>query len=186
MRRVVLVVWAVVAVSLMGCAGNREVVLKAAAQTRQDVFQVALTSQAIPEKALLSIELPVKTFKARFVNSYFKHSDPPYTVVVNIDGQSIELTDEPVLEDLPGNPENNPEVGRGWRYTFKAKLHLSTGNHKIIIAIPESDVAIERDVTLVEGENLLKMHPIYRASSFQKTKYQKFGNGIQGFLVSLN
>lgn len=164
MRRMNLVAWVVVVTSLMGCAGNREAILQASAQTRQDVFQVAQTPQIAPGKALLNIEFPVKTFKARFVNLYIKHTDPPYTAIVNIDGQSIELTDEPVLEDLPGDFKNNPEAGTGWKYLFKKSIQLAPGSHRITIAVPQSDVVVEKELNLKAGENLLKFTPKYIAS----------------------
>jgi hypothetical protein len=169
---------------LVGCAGNREAVLKATAQTRQDVYQVTLQPKVLSGKALLKIEFSIKSFKARLVNTYFKYTD--FTTIINIDGQSMELTDEPVLEDLLGNPEINPEVGRGWRYIFKSNLLLSPGNHRITIAMPQLDVVVERDLTLIEGESLLNIVPIYKTSSYQKSKYPKFENGLYKLVLNLN
>lgn len=186
MKNLNLVVGMLVIVLLAGCAGNREAVLKATAQKRQDVYQIALQSHVDSGKSLLKIEFPVKPFKARFINTYSKHSDPPYTVVVNIDGQPIELTDEPVYEDLLGNQELNPEVGRGWRYIFKKNLQLSPGDHRITIAVPLSDIVLEKELSLKEGENLLKITPVYRSSTYQKTKYPRYENGIQELVVNLN
>ena len=89
----------VVLSALSGCAGNRSTVLKAAGSTRQDVFQEYSESDSRSDRALLNIEFTIKCFKGRFINTYLKYSDPPYTVTVNIDGQSTVLSDEPVLEE---------------------------------------------------------------------------------------
>ncbi|MFA7061007.1 MAG: hypothetical protein WC156_09335 [Pedobacter sp.] len=186
MRRLILLALAVTVATLMGCAGNREAVLKATVQTRQDVFQVVQTSQVASEKALLNIEFPVKAFKARFVDLYIKHSNPPYTVIVNIDGQSIELTDEPVLEEVEGDFKNNPEAGTGWKYVFKKSLQLAPGAHRITIAVPQSDVVVEKELTLNTGENLLKLTPTYIASISRYSNYPRFSLGLRGVTVQLN
>ena len=180
-----LVAWMIAVASLAGCAGNREAVSKATVQTRQDVFQVVQVPQVTPEKALLKIEFPVKTFKARIVNTYVKHSDPPYTAVVNIDGQIIELMDEPVLEDLPGDFKINPEAGTGWKYVFKKTLQLAPGTHRITIAIPQSDVVVEKEFTLNAGENLLKLAPVYKSSATRDPNYPRFSRGLQGVTAQL-
>jgi hypothetical protein len=185
-RIIRLAVWMIVAVSLVGCAGNRGAVLKASVQTRQDVFQEVQTPRSAPGKALLQIELPLKTFKARIVNTYVKHSDPPYTAVVNIDGQAAELIAEPVLEDLPGDFRDNPEAGTGWKYVFKKTLLLEPGSHRITIAVPLSGVVVEKELTLAAGENRIKFKPIYNASIVRYPNFPRFSQGIQDITVTLN
>ncbi|ABL01243.1 hypothetical protein [Pelobacter propionicus] len=186
MRIIILVAWAIVMVSIAGCAGNRETVLKATAQTRHDIFQVVPSSQIVPGKALLKIEFPIKTYKARLGGKYFKHNDPPYTAIVNIDGQTVELTDEPVLEDLSGDFMKNPEVGTGWKYVFKKILQLKPGSHRITIAIPLSNIVTEKSINLKDGENILKIGPKYITPVSRYSRYPRFSHGLSGITVQLN
>lgn len=175
-----------VVVSMAGCAGNRNAVVKAGESTRQDVFKEVSDSAALPGKALLKIDFPLKNFKARFVETYVKHSDPPYTVIVNIDGQSVVLVNEPVLEDLPGDFKENPEVGTGWKYNFKKTLALQPGKHHVSVALPVSDVIIEKEVDLKEGENVLQLSPKYIASISRYPNFPRFSHGIRSIATKLN
>ena len=177
---------AMIMVSMSGCAGNRNAVVTAGESKRQDVFKEATASAAESGKALLKIEFPVKNFKTRIVETYIKHSDPPYTVTINIDGQSVVLMSEPVLEDLSGDFMKNPEVGTGWKYNFKNELLLEPGKHRVTIAVPLSDVIIEKDVTLHSGENLLQLTPIYKASVTRYQDYPRFNHGLIHVAVRLN
>lgn len=185
MTRVVSVVWMIVAVSLAGCAGNRDAVVKATVQTRQDVFQVVQTARIEPGKALLKIEFPVKTYKTRIGTRYIKHTDPPFTAVVNIDGQTVELTDEPVLEDLPGDFMKNPEAGTGWKYVFRKTVLLEPGRHRFAIAVPQADVVVEKELVLNAGENLLQLAPVYNSSISRYPNYPRFSHGFRGITVRL-
>lgn len=169
-----------------GCAGNRNAVVKAGESTRQDVFQEASDSKPISGKALLKIEFPVKGYKARFINTFIKHSDPPYTVTINIDGQSVVLTDDPVLEDLPGDFKGNPEAGTGWKYNFRKELRLEPGKHHVTIAIPLADVVIEKDVTVIAGMNHMQLVPVYNACVMRYRNYPRFSHGLDSVAVKLN
>jgi len=140
MKTFVNLILVVVLASITGCAGNRDLIAKTSIASRQDVFQEVQTTQAVPGRAVLKVGFSIKNFKARFINTYYKHTDPPYTAILNIDGQTAVLSDDPVLEDLPGDFKNNPEVGTGWRYNFKKTLQLQPGKHHVSIAVPLSDV----------------------------------------------
>jgi len=175
-----------VVVSMSGCAGNRNAIVKAGESTRQDVFKEATASAAVSDKALLKIDFPVKNFKARFIENYIKHTDPPYTITINIDGQSVVLASEPVLEDISGDFKENPEVGTGWKYNFKKELLLETGKHHVTIAVPLSDVVIEKDVTLKAGANLMQLAPVYNASISRYPNYPRFSHGLRSAVVKVN
>jgi hypothetical protein len=186
MMRVMLGVLMIAAVTLAGCAGNRDAVAKATLQTRQEVFQVVQTARIEPGKTLLRIEFPVKTYKARIGTKYIKHTDPPFTAVVNIDGQTVELTDEPVLEDLPGDFMKNPEAGTGWKYVFRKILLLEPGQHRIAIAVPRAGVVVQKELALNPGENLLQLAPVYNSCILRYSNYPRFSHGIRGIKVQLN
>jgi hypothetical protein len=172
--------------SLSGCAGNGNAVLKAGQSTRQDVFQEYPESQVTPGKAQLQIEFPVKTFSARIFTTYVKHNDPPYTVIINIDGQSVELTDEPVLEDLAGDIRDNPEAGTGWKYNFRKTLLLEPGKHRVTVAVPLSDVVAEKELLLHAGINLMQIVPEYNTSSSRHPGYSGFDHGLTTVQIKLN
>jgi hypothetical protein len=181
-----MVLLVMVLVMLPGCTCNKNAVARAVESTRLDVFKEVFNSAAVPGKAILKVEFPVKNFKTRIVETYIKHSDPPYTVTINIDGQSVVLTNDPVLENLPGDFMKNPEVGTGWKYNFKKELLLEPGNHRVTIAVPLSDIVIEKDVMLNAGANLLQLTPVYKASVSRNTQYPRFNHGLARVAVKLN
>lgn len=187
MKRLVKVITLVAVVaSMTGCAGNRHAVLKAGESSRQDVFKEVSDATVISNQAVLKIEFPVKNFKARIIDTYIKHSDPPYTVTINIDGQSVVLADEPVLENLRVDFMKNPEAGTGWKYNFKKELLLEPGKHHVTIAVPLSDVIIAKDLTLKAGANLLQLTPVYSASATRYQQYPRFNHGLDRVSVTLN
>jgi len=176
----------IVGAVLTGCAGNRDLIAKASTSSRQDVFQEIMPSKTAPAKTQLTVEFSVKNFKSRFVNIYSKHTDPPYTAVLNIDSQAVVLSDEGVMEDLPGDAGKNPEVGTGWKYNFKKSLVLQPGIHRISIAVPVSDVIVEKEIELKGGANSLKLLPVYRTRLTKKPDYPVFSAGLQGIKALLN
>jgi hypothetical protein len=187
MKSIIQVILSVAVVTFMsGCAGSSSAVVNADSSARQGVFQEVSVGEVRPGKALLKIEFPVKAFKARLINTYIKHSNPPYTVVLTIDGQSAVLTDEPVLEDLPGDFKNNPEAGTGWRYQFRKELLLDPGKFHVTITVPLSDVAVEKDVTLNAGTNSLQLIPVYNASVSRYPNHPRFNHGLSRVAVKLN
>lgn len=171
---------------MAGCSGNKNTVIKSEQSTRLDVFQEVADSKPISGKALLGIEFTVKTYKSRIANTYIKHSDPLYTVTINIDGQSIVLADEPVLEDLSGDFRSNPEVGTGWKYNFRKELQLKPGKHRVTIAVPLSGVVVEKELMLEEGKNHLKLVPVYNTSINRDPNYPKYIHGLKAVTLQLN
>lgn len=173
-------------VILSGCSFNNNSVHKPGSVIHRDIFQESSVTNIPASKASVQIEFSVKNNKARIVETYIKHSDPAYTVTVNIDGQLTEITNEPVLEDLPGDFKKNPEVGTGWKYNFKKDLLLEPGKHHITIAVPLSDVIVEKDITLSAGTNKLKVIPIYNASAVRNQEHPRFNHGLNKVELFLN
>lgn len=187
MRKISFVTYMIVVVaSLLGCAGNNEAISKITAGYRQDIFQIAPASQAGSGKALLNIEFPIKTYKTFFFGSYIKYTNPPYNVVVNIDGQVTELTDEPVLEDTAGHYKDNPEAGTGWKYQFRKSLVLVPGRHRISVVVPLANIVVEKEVVLKEGYNLLQLVPIYNMPISRYSRYTWFSKGLRSISIKLN
>jgi hypothetical protein len=171
---------------LTACAGNRDIISKMSVSTRQDVFQENQATLPVSGSALLKIDFQVKNNKSYFINKYIKHTDPPYTLTINIDGQVVTFTDDPVLKNLSGDFRDNPEVGTGWKYDFKKKLVLQPGKHHISAAVPLSDVFIEKEMVLKEGENTLMLSPEYKTSSTRYRNYPRFSYGLRGVIMKLN
>jgi len=70
-------------------------------------------------------------------------------------------------------------------------LRLKAGTHKIVIAILEDEIAVEREITLAEGSsNSLELKPIYRAAPGKRRPgfygVTSFMEGIKGFGVNFN
>lgn len=171
---------------LSGCAGNREFIAKTAISSRQDVFRELQAGQTVDEKTMLAIEFPVKNYKTYFVNRYYKHTDPPYTAILNIDGQATVMSDDPVLEEMPGDFTKNPEAGTGWKYVFKKVLLLKPGKHRITVAVPLSDLVFEKEIELKEGANNLKFLPLYNASATRFPNTPRFSKGLREIRSILN
>lgn len=187
MKRIItLIVFVAMGLGIAGCAGNRDAITKASFNSRQDIFQQTHSVQPVDGKALLNVEFPVKNYKSYFINTYTKYENPPYTVTINIDGQAAEVSAEPVLENMPGDFRDAPEVGTGWKYVFKRAFVLQPGKHHIIVAVPLSDVIIEKNLDLKEGANSLQLAPVYNTPVSKYSRYPRFSKGLRSISVKLN
>lgn len=169
-----------------GCANNRDIVAKTALGSRQDVFTELIDEQIQPGKATAEIRFTVKSNSSRFMWMYFKHTDPPYCVHLNIDGQATKLAAEPVLEDNPATVFDDPEGGTGWKYSFNKKLVLNPGKHKLIIALPVNDLVVEHDIVLRDGANTINLKPVYKTTRLRPYKGQSFRAGVKNVAIQVN
>jgi hypothetical protein len=119
------------------------------------------------------------------MGTYNKHSNPPYRVNVNIDGQVVTLESEPVLEDKSPIDSSVPESGTGWKYQFNKRLSLALGTHHIIIALPADDVLVEREIALRAGVNSIIISPVYKRTSLRPFKGQNFKAGVRTVEVAV-
>jgi len=154
--------------------------------TRSDIFTEVATSEVQPDKAIMDIKFSVKSNSSRFAETYNKHSNPPYRVHLNIDGQTIILESEPILEDKSPVDSNLPESGIGWRYQFSKRLALSPGKHTLQIALPVDEVFFEREIDLHAGLNIISIMPGYNKRSLRPFKGQHFTAGVKMLDVTLN
>lgn len=119
------------------------------------------------------------------------HGIPDYKLVVDIDGQVTMVAGTLQEENIEPRKIRDPEAGEGIRYIFRKDVRLKAGLHKIVISIPEDNVAVERELTLKEGSaNDLVLEPLYGSISPKghPTYYgpTSFLSGITGFRVILN
>ena len=166
-------------VAASGCANNRDLIAKASLATRNDVFTEAVSSDAQAGRAIIDFTFSVKSNSYRFVETYGKHSDPPYRVHLNIDGQTAVLEAEPVLVDKSPVDLKLPESGIGWKYQFSKRIALAPGKHTLTIALPIDDVIVEKEVELRSGSNSVSVHPVYSRRNLRPYKGENFTAGVK-------
>jgi len=169
-----------------GCANNRDTIAKAELGDRQGVFTEAIGREVQPGMSTVDIKFSVKSNYARFLWTDYKHTDPPYRVHLNIDGQPSILEAEPVLEDKSPIDSNVPESGTGWKYQFNKRLTLAPGKHKLTIALPLDDVIVEREVELNTGVNTITVTPVYNKRMLRPYKGQNFTAGVNTVEISVH
>ena len=162
-----------------GCANNRDLIAKASLESRQGVFSEVIGTEAQAGQTTADIRLSVKRNSSRFMWMYNKHSDPPYRVNLNIDGQTTVLEATPVLEDKPPIDSSIPESGIGWRYDFRKVVALAPGKHTLTIAIPIDDLIVEHEIDLRKGTNNISLKPVYKNSSLRPYKGKTFTAGVK-------
>jgi hypothetical protein len=119
------------------------------------------------------------------------HGTPGYQLVINIDGQVLRLNGNPRPEHTEQTLARKPEEGEGIRYRYQTVLKIAAGPHRIIVALPDDGVAIEKTVGLDDGKkNILQIAPIYGSARINRKPAMYGGSscmeGVRGFTVSLN
>jgi hypothetical protein len=190
----IVMIWTMAVIS--GCAHSPELIKYGSVNTRSNIFKVISNEKIISQGyAQLSINASVKKDKPGdnlFVNKSPDSFDR--TLLVNIDGQAL-LVKGKIREE--GNNDidpQNPEAGVGIRYIFNSVMEIKTGAHHIIIAIPDSNIAIEKEITLLEGTvNYIQLKPIYRQTEIKehgrgrgRFGVASFHEGIESFILKSN
>jgi len=139
----------------------------------------------------LCIFATLKTHKPGIYSASDMHGTPNYKLLLNIDGQAVLLLGN--LENENSEPMKlvDPEAGDGIRYRFSKNLRLKSGTHRIVVALPEDGIAVERVITLVEGNvSHLVVEPIYSTKSGKRHPGRygttSFTEGIRSLRVILN
>lgn len=183
----------IVACLLGGCAHEAGLAQKSMISTRSDVFrEISQENDAAPGVTTLVITASLKTHRPGiYPFDVPTHGNVDYRLVVNIDGQSLQLNGNPQSEDTEQTIARAPEEGVGIRYRFRTFLKISGGRHRVIVALPDDGVAVKSMVTLEEGkENTLRIAPIYGSarSSRKPAMYggSSFMEGIRGLTEHLN
>jgi hypothetical protein len=171
---------------ISGCANNRELMAKSSLSTRNDVFFETSISETGSGKAIADFMFTVKSNSSRFAEIYIKHSNPPYRVYMNIDGQTTVLESEPILENKSPVDSSLPESGTGWKYEFSKRIALAPGKHKLTIVLPIDDVIVEREIALRAGVNTITVIPVYNKRSLQPYKGHNFTAGVKTLKVMVN
>jgi hypothetical protein len=157
---------------LSGCAESAALIITGSSSIRSDVFQELSNGDIVPQGyADLSIVSSLKTHKPGIYFPFEKktHGMPEYRLLVNIDGQAIQLQGNLQNENSEPRVLRDPEAGDGIRYRFSKNLRLKAGTHKIIVALPEDEIAIEQEITLSDkSNNRLVVEPVYGAVAIKQ------------------
>jgi len=177
--------------ALCGCSGNRELIKTMGNSTSQGIFQeVSDSSSPTPGYVDLRIYSSLKTHKPGIYSETDPHGTPNYKMLVNIDGQAIHLQGRLREENSGALSMRDPNEGIGIRYQFEKKLRIKAGAHKVVVAIPADDLAIEREILLSDSANSLVVEPAYgvlpgkkRLGLYGETSFKQ---GINRLRLTLN
>lgn len=177
---------------ISGCATSTELIKTGSISTRSDVFQELTDGGLVPQGyADLQVTSSLKTHNPGVYSTKDIHGTADYRLLLNIDGQAVQIQGSLHEENIEQKVLRDDEAGEGIRYLFEKKLRLKAGTHKIVIAIPADDLAVEREITLPEGSsNSLVVEPIYRGAPIKRRPgfygIKSFKEGIRGLWVTLN
>ena len=192
MTKINLLVIIMALIVIGGCASSSALIRTSNISTRSDVFEELSNGGLVPPGyADLRVASSLKTHKPGIYSAKDIHGTSDYKLLLNIDGQAVQLQGSLQEENSGSNGLRDVEAGEGTRYRFNKKLRLKSGTHKVILAIPADDLAVERVITLAEGSsNSLVLEPVYRQTPgkrrpgfYGKTSYKE---GIKGISLILN
>jgi len=183
----------VMALILMsGCASDQGLVKTGNGTIRRDVFQEITPGAApLPGYADLRIYTSLKTHKPGLYSAKDIHGTQDFKLMLNIDGQTVELRGDLRQENIEKGVRPDPEAGEGIRYHFSNFIRIKPGTHRVLIAVPSNGIEVERVITLEEGSgNSLALEPVYSPVSGKRRPgfYGKtsFTEGLDGFKVNFN
>ena len=176
---------------ISGCAENSALIKASSMSVRSDVFQELKDGGPIPPGyADLRITTSLKTHKPGIYSEIDIHGTPEYRLLINVDGQAVLLHGSLQKENSEPQGLRDSEAGEGIRYQFNKKLRLNAGTHRLVVAFPDDGVAVEREITLPDGNNSLVLEPHYGATpGKQRPGFNgstSFSEGIKGFWIVLN
>jgi hypothetical protein len=181
------------AISLLsGCAESSAFIKSNSTSLHSDVFEEVACGETVPKGfAELRINASLKTHMPGIYSASDIHGTPDYKVLVNVDGQALFLQGN--LRQEKAEPLNlmDPEANEGVRYRFSKTIRLRAGVHKVIVAFPNDNVVVERELVLNEGAvNSLFIEPVYSAKPGKRRpgKYSltSFMEGIRSIRLTLN
>lgn len=192
MNRVIFLLFAMVLMVVSGCAESSALIKANSISIRADIFEELTNGGLVPPGFTdLRITATLKTHKPGVYSAKDIHGTPDYKLLLNVDGQAVLLRGSLQNENSEPRGLVDPEAGDGIRYRFSKSLRLRAGTHRIIVAIPDDGIAVEREIALVEGNvNNLVLEPIYnktpgkwRPEAYSKTSFKE---GIRGVRLTLN
>lgn len=191
MNRMLLILALSVAM-ISGCAGNRALMQSMSSSTASHVFQeVDEKAPPVPGLVDLRIYASLKTHQAGLYSKTDLHGTPGYTLLLNIDGQAVELSGAPQREQGGDRHFTDPEAGDGVRYLFTKRLRLKPGVHRIFVGIPADGLSSVIEAAHIEEDmNSLTVEPLYGAIKGKKRPEfhitTSFKEGLKSIRLVLN
>lgn len=177
---------------LSGCAESSALIKANNTSLRTDVYEELTNGATAPQGYVdLRISASLKTHRPGIFSAKDIHGTPDYKLLLNIDGQAVLLQGSLQKENSEPMKLVDPEAGDGIRYRFSKNLRLKAGLHKVVVALPDDEIAVTREITLNEGDrNSLVVEPVYsnmpgkrRPGMYSTTS---FTEGIRSLRVMLN
>ena len=151
---------------LTACAGGTA----AGLGVRSDVFQV-VKGEVAPEagQLLVSISASIKTHTESSIPfELAQHGSDAYRLVVDIDGQSLDLPFETMAETTTSDPLRDPESGSGLRYHYRATVALRPGSYRVTAWLPTENVTARQEVQISADTRQIIIKPLYRGLAGRK------------------
>lgn len=177
---------------LSGCAKSSALIKANSASLRTDVYKELTNGVIAPQGYVnLRVTATLKTHKPGVYSAKDIHGTPDYKLLLNIDGQAVLLRGNLQSENSESSGLVDPEAGDGIRYQFIKNIRLKAGTHRVVVALPDDEIAVAKEITLVEGNmNNLVLEPIYnrmpgkwRPAIYSKTSFKE---GIKDIKIILN
>lgn len=173
-----------------GCAERAALIRASSTSMHTDIFEERTNGgPAPPGYTDLLVAATLKTHKPGAHYIADSHGTPDYRLLLNIDGQALLLRGRIQRESSEPKKLVDPEAGDGDRYRFGTKLRLKAGAHRVVVALPDDGIAVEREVSLAEGKNDLVLEPVYGTTPGKMgpgATSTSFREGINGIRVMLN
>ena len=177
---------------LSGCAESSALIKANSTSLRTDVYEELINGATTPQGfADLRVTTTLKTHKPGIYSAKDIHGTSDYKLLLNIDGQAVLLRGNLQNENSESRGLVDPEAGDGIRYRFSKNFRLKAGTHRVVVALPDDEIAVAREITLVEGNmNNLVLEPIYSTKPGKKRLGMygttSFIEGIRAFRLMLN
>jgi len=177
---------------LGGCAESSALIKTSSTSMRTDIYE-ELTNVGTAPKGFTDLRIiaTLKTHKPGIFSAKDIHGTPDYKLLLNIDGQAVQV--QGTLRNENSEPMKlvDPEVGDGIRYRFSKILRLKAGPHRVVVALPDDEVAVAREITLSDGTaNTLVVEPIYSTVPGKRPPRHltttSFKEGIRSLRLMLN
>ena len=174
---------------LTSCTVNSALVKKAQTPETSGRY-TAVKPELSPRKGFADLTV-IASLKTHVAGSFDTHGTAGYRLLVNLDGEPLKLTGTRQQESDDTLPENHPEAGDGIRYRFSTHLRLDSGLHKIIVSLPDDNIAVQCEIRLEDmTDSVLELRPSYY-SDWKRIKRgnsggMNFKNGISGFDLFLD
>src|SRR3990170_460088 len=117
---------------ISSCADNSALIRANSTSMRSDVFEELPDGGPVPPGYVaLRIVSSLKTHEPDIYSVTDIHGTFAYQLLLNIDGQAVQLQGNLREERIEPHGIGDAEAGEGIRYRFSKKLRLRAGTHKV-------------------------------------------------------